>query len=94
MDIDAVMLRAAASLNAMADTCQYLEQKAELRERAQELLNSRVYLAELIEACRPFNNLIGGRSIRDTITVHRVDVAAMAFYRLQEALAHVGGANG
>lgn len=45
MDINAVMLRAAGALNAIADTCQYLPQKEELRQRAHELLAARTCLA-------------------------------------------------
>ena len=52
MDIDAAMLRAVGALNHMADTCQYLEQKAELRQISQELLNARVHLETQIEAAK------------------------------------------
>lgn len=44
----------------------------------------------LVKAARPFNQLLGGESIPDSMTTHRVDVPAMDFYRLQEALKGVG----
>lgn len=52
MDIEAAMLRAVGALNHMADTCQYLEQKAELRQISQELISARLAAIELIETNR------------------------------------------
>lgn len=75
-----IMLEAAASLNWMADSCQYLRQKNELRQRAQKLLDTHVFLIELIDAVRP---AITEEGLED-----------QELNRLRSAFARIGAANG
>jgi acetyl-CoA acetyltransferase len=49
-------------------------------------------VARLVAAARKFDRLISGKAIRDPITIHTVQVPAMDFFELQEALASIGGA--
>jgi len=90
MDIDAAMQRAVGALNHMADTCQYLEQKAELWQISQELLNARVAFAELIKAENAvweiYSPLIGN--------MRTGSARSVVWERLRDARARIGGANG
>lgn len=90
MDIDAAMLRAVGALNHMADTCQYLEQKAALRQISQELISARVAMLKLVDAVDEVSAIYRPMVVNMRTGTER----SIAWWHVFDARSRIGAANG